>query len=137
MAEYKKKRRHGPPPKPAEEVRTNRVSVYFTDAELADLDGRCAGVGRGAWLRRSGLGQFLRLPVPAINREAWAELARCAGNLNQAMKAVNEGRIRELDPAVVEELLDQVQGLRRDLVQGPTPPEPVEPVEEAADEGRD
>jgi hypothetical protein len=134
MAEYKKKRRHGPPPKPAEEVRTNRVSVYFTDAELADLDGRCAGVGRGAWLRRSGLGQFLRLPVPAINREAWAELARCAGNLNQAMKAVNEGRIRELDPAVVEELLDQVQGLRRDLVKGPTP---AEPVEEATDEGRD
>ena len=118
MAEDKK-RRHGPTPRPAEDVRTNRVSVYFTDAELADLDERCAGVGRGAWLRRSGLGQFLRLPVPELNRQAWAKLARCAGNLNQAMKAVNEGRVQGLDPAVVEELLDQVQRLRRELIQGP------------------
>lgn len=119
MAEYKKKRRHGPPPRPAEEVRTNRVSVYFTDAELAELDGRCAGVGRGAWLRRAGLDQKLRLPVPELNRQAWSNLARVAGNLNQAMRAINAGDVKNFDPAVVEELLGQVQRLRRELIQGP------------------
>ncbi len=134
MAEYKKKRRHGPPPRPAEEVRTNRVSVYFTDAELAELDGRCAGVGRGAWLRRAGLGQSLRPSVPAINHEALRELSGVAKNLNQALKAFHEGRLREIDPTVLEELFVQVHSLRRDLMQGPTAPEPVEEVD---GEGRD
>ncbi len=118
MAEDKK-RRHGPTPRPAEEVRTNRVSVYLTDAELTDLDGRRAGVGRGAWLRRAGLDKKLRLPVPELNRQAWADLARVAANLNQAMKAINAGEVKNLDSAVVEELFDQVQRLRRELIQGP------------------
>ena len=106
--------KRGPDPKPAEDLRNVRVSVYLTDEEADALDERRGRVGRGAWLRQCGLGQTPR-GVPPVNRAAWADLARLAGNLNQYQRAVNEGQA--LPPAVdLGELRQAVDGLRRDLL---------------------
>ncbi|KAA8976707.1 mobilization protein [Halospina sp. K52047b] len=107
--------KRGPDPLPAEDVRQVRVSVYLTDAEAAELDERRGSVGRGAWLRRAGLGQQPRGAVPPVNRQAWAELARLAGNLNQHQRAVNEGQAPP--PGVdLAELRGAVDRLRNELL---------------------
>lgn len=122
------KRRRGPPPTPLAEKRRHRVSVYLNDAELAALvawvfpdadqvDGTALGVRRelGRYMRDA---TFDRLPpqIPAINREAWAELARLAGNLNRYVVAIEVGNAQGMPPALAVELREQVQTLRRELL---------------------
>ena len=106
--------KRGPDPRPADELRRLRVSVYLTDAEAADLDQRRGDIGRGQWLRRAGLGE-LPLSVPAVNRQAWGELARVAANLNQQQRAINEGRAVP-GPVDLSELRSAVDQVRRDLL---------------------
>lgn len=122
-----KKRRRGPAPKPLAEKRRHRVSVYLNDAELAaliaqvfpgeDVDGEAQGVRQelGRHMRDA---TFERLPpmIPAINREAWMELSRLAGNLNRYQVAIEVGNAQGMPPALVAELREQVQALRRDLL---------------------
>ncbi len=121
------KRRRGPAPKPLSEKRRHRVSVYLNDAELAalitqvfpgeDVDGEVQGVRQelGRYMRDA---TFDRLPptIPAINREAWIELSRLAGNLNRYQVAIEQGHAQGMPPALVAALRDQVQVLRRDLL---------------------
>lgn len=114
-----KKRRHGPKPKPASEQRRHPVSCRLTDAELARLDARRGKVSRGEWLRVSGLGKPPRI-VPEINKVAWSDLARAAGNLNQISRAINEGRLPVKDvPGVGRTVMDvraQLDTVRRLLI---------------------
>ena len=118
----KKKRRHGPKPKPAAEQRLHSVSCRLTDAELVRLDARRGQVSRGEWMRLAALDRPPRI-VPEVNKVAWADLARVAGNLNQITRAINEGRLPTKDmpgagKAVmdVRAHLDAVRGL---LIGGP------------------
>lgn len=60
--------KRGPAPKPDEEKRQVRVSVYLTPAELSELDQRRGGMERSEWLRRAGLGKRLPRPSP---RSIW------------------------------------------------------------------
>lgn len=117
----------------AEEKREHCVSVRMNEAELARLDAERGRFHRGEWLRRTWSLTQPKPPVPEVNRQAWAELARLAGNLNQAMKAFHEGRLRGVDPAVLEELFAQVHGLRRALIGAVD--QVVQAPEEAGDEG--
>ena len=122
------KRRRGPPPTPLAEKRRHRVSVYLNDAELAGLigwvfpgddqvDGTALGVRRelGRYMRDA---TFDRLPpqIPAINREAWTELARLAGNLSRYVVAIDRGHAMGTPPELVADLREQVQTLRRELL---------------------
>ncbi|MGD9710263.1 MAG: hypothetical protein AB7U65_10630, partial [Halothiobacillaceae bacterium] len=113
-----KKRRHGPAPKPAHALRRHAITCRLTDAELVRLDeGRPAGMTRGEWLRTRALKRRLLRAIPEVNREAWADLARVSGNLNQYMRAINEGRANQ--PAVdvdLAELRRLVGALRRELI---------------------
>lgn len=86
-----KKRRHGPKPKPLQEQRRHGVSCRVNDAEIAIIDERRGQVSRGEWLRLAALSKPPRI-VPEVNKVAWADLARTAGNLNQLARAINEGR---------------------------------------------
>lgn len=110
--------KRGPAPMPPEQHRTVRVNVYLHPDEAAALDRARARVSlqRGPYMRLAALD---RLPptIPEVNREAWAELARLAGNLNQYQRAVNEGRIDSPMPlGDMAALRDMVDALRRELV---------------------
>lgn len=82
--------RRGPAPLSAEQRRKHCVSVRLNVAELAMLDERRSNFQRGEWLRMAAL-EKLPPTVPAINAQAWAELARAAANLNQIARALNAG----------------------------------------------
>lgn len=127
MQDRPAKRRRGPPPIPLAEKRRHRVSVYLNDAELAaliaqvfpgeEVDAQAQGL-RQALGRHMRDATFDRLPpqIPAINREAWTELSRLAGNLNRYVVAIDQGHAQGMPPALAAELRDQVQTLRRELL---------------------
>lgn len=106
-----RRRRRGPAPLDEIERRVHSVNARLSAAELAALDERRAAVRmqRGAYLRAAAL---LRLPpsVPAINREAWASLARAAGNLNQLARHLAGSDAVELE-AIRAALADFRRGL--------------------------
>jgi hypothetical protein len=113
------RRRHGPVPKPESQQRRHAVSCRLTDAEIARLDELRGEVSRGEWLRLAAMAKPPRI-VPTVNKVAWADLSRVAGNLNQMNRALNEGRLTAKDAAgaglMLMELRGQVDQLRRLLI---------------------
>lgn len=100
------RRRRGPVPKSEGARRQHAVSCRLTNAELARLDELRGGVSRGEWLRLAALSKPPRI-VPEVNKVAWADLARAAGNLNQLTRAINEGRFPVNDvPAAGKAVMD-------------------------------
>ena len=110
-------RKRGPKPMPAADRRVHPVSVRLNSAELAHLDSARAGVRmqRGEYLRHASMGK-LPPTIPAINREAWASLARVAANLNQYQAQINAGGVHGHPPEVIQALAELVQKLRSDLL---------------------
>lgn len=119
MNDAPKKRRYGPIPKPAHEKRQHSVSCRLTDEELSTLDQRRGKVSRGEWLRLAALSKPPRI-VPEVNKVAWADLSRAAGNLNQLAKAINEGRWPVKDglsaQATIMHFRAQIDALRASLI---------------------
>ena len=118
--------KRGPNPRPEKELRQHHFGVYFTSAErdrvislavpgdpskLSDL-----GIRRhvASHMRKAALGE-LPSSVPAINREAWAELARVAANLNKHQRSINEGRAVP-GPVDLSDLRASVDALRNELL---------------------
>lgn len=111
------RRKRGPKPLAPAEKREHCVSVRLNSAELAWLDAARSGVKmqRGEYLRSASRG-VLPPTIPAINREAWASLARVAGNLNQYQAQINGGLSNGHPPETIQLLTDLVQKLRGDLL---------------------
>lgn len=117
-----RRRKRGRPDRPtATAPRTARVAVRLTETERAELIEAAGGPGglselfRAAVFRRAAR---LRIHIPELNREAWADLARLASNINQLAKAANEGRsglARDLGHLLTA-LGEQVAALRRTLI---------------------
>lgn len=107
-----KKQRRGPKPLATEDKRTHTVSVRLNAEELARLDAKRETVSmqRGEWLRAAALHR-LPVSIPALNREAWAELAKSAANLNQLTRKLNEGQRVGL-----EEVKKVLGEFRRELI---------------------
>ena len=106
------------PKSPDYVIRHKTIGVRVNAAELAELESKAdaAGVSVTEWLRLAGLRR--RAPagvVPAINRDAWAALARSAANLNQLTKAVNEGRDLRVDVDALRLMYREIQTLRQQL----------------------
>ncbi|MDD2720950.1 MAG: hypothetical protein PHH47_06560 [Gallionella sp.] len=110
-----RKRRRGPIPLEVNERRNHCVSVRLNKHELNLLDVRRSNFERGEWLRMAAIDQ-LPFSIPAVNREAWIELARLAANLNQFQTAINQGRASGYPSNFLGEVLSQVKALRRDLL---------------------
>ena len=108
-------RPRGPVPLSAADKRGHCVSVRLNRGELAQLDGVRGRFQRGQWLRMAALDQLPPV-VPALNVEAWTDLARLAGNLNQAQLAINrgDGDMHQLE--LLEDLRKAVVALRRELI---------------------
>ncbi len=122
-----KKRRRGPAPKPLTELRNHRISIYLTDKELIALVAQAfpgdevdpANPGlRQALARYMRDATFDRIPpqIPAINREAWIELSRLAGNFNGYLVAIKQSHAHGMPPDLIAGIRDQVQVLRRELI---------------------
>lgn len=103
-------RRRGRKALPAVEKRRHPITCRLTDKELALVDMRRQSISRGEYIRRAALG---RVPpvIPAINSEAWAQLARAAGNLATIANAMRGGGYVEAD-----ELRRIVTEFRRRLI---------------------
>lgn len=100
-----RKRIGGRPAKPESE-RLKNVPLRMTDAERrqAEDQARAAGLTLSAYLRARVLGKTVRGVVPAVNRAAYAELARTTANINQIAAHMNAGGDA---PAGLRDLLEE------------------------------
>lgn len=117
------RRRHrgGRPRLPDIERRNIKTTVTLNrlEAEQLALKSEDAGMDCASYIRVAALGNAITA-VPKLNREAYIELARLAGNLNQLMRHINSDKsvvVRgEQLGAGLEKLSVQVQALRASLL---------------------
>lgn len=91
----KSRRRGGRPRVDETEARKRTIGVRVNGTEMDTLQRKADSVGLplSQWLRLVALSRYVPRPlVPEINREAYAELAKLAANLNQLTQAAHEGR---------------------------------------------
>lgn len=100
-----------------DEVRKKLVSSRLNNVELKDLDERRAPVkmSRGEYMRACTFGTLPRT-VPEINRKAWAQLARLTANVNQYQAAINAGTAGGYPPALLGQVIDLIEQLRREMI---------------------
>ena len=115
--------RSGPKPRPADEIRSERITMRLTPAEVAPIraGAEAAGLSDSAYAYRL-LVDRRPIIIPELNRDAWGELARLSANLNQTMRAVNvvlkaghHPDLRQL-PDQISEVSAQVAEVRRLLL---------------------
>lgn len=109
----------GRPKSDPDAVRVHRVNARLSAAELAALTAKAEQMGMtpAQWLRESALSRRLPSPpVPAINREQYAELARLSANLNQLARLAHSGEPVTVADALLQRLADEVGRLRLALL---------------------
>jgi hypothetical protein len=114
-----KRRRGGRPKSEPSTVRDVTIGVRVSRSEYDAVKAKAVAMNLtpAQWLRQAALSRRLPPPpVPAINREEYAELARLAANLNQLAKAGNEGRNVVLNDGLVLTLTVEVNRLRLGLL---------------------
>jgi len=101
------------------DVRVSTIGVRVSPAEYASLKAKAEQLSMtpAQWLRDAALSRRLPSPpVPPINREQYAELARLSANLNQLAKAANEGRAVTVNDALLQRLSAETGKLRLALI---------------------
>ena len=114
-----KRGRGGRPKNEPGTVRDVTIGVRVAPAELAALTAKAEQMSMtpAQWLREAALSRRLpSLPVPAINREQYAELARLSANLNQLAKLANSGQPVTVADAPLQRLAGEVGRLRLGLL---------------------
>ena len=100
-------------------VRVSTIGVRVSAGEYADLRAKAEQMGMtpAQWLREAALSRRLPSPpVPPINREQYAELARLSGNLNQLAKLANSGQPVTVADGLLERMADEAKRLRLALI---------------------
>ncbi|MCH2065910.1 MAG: MobC family plasmid mobilization relaxosome protein [Shimia sp.] len=99
-------RRRGGRPK-SEDPRADQICIRLTQSEKSDLESRAGAGNLGDFIRAQIFGRKVRNPdtVPAINREAWIELAPLAANLNQIAHHLNAGK--SVAPDHIQDIIEQ------------------------------
>lgn len=94
------------------------VRVRLTPLEFDRLAARAASLGEppAVFARRMALDRSLPRPVPQVNRQAWAELARLAANLNQWVRAINSGTAPTSERPRLEALASELASVRAALL---------------------
>lgn len=92
------------------EKRRHCVSMYVNPRELKELDRRRGRIRRGAYVRQSLLDKPPAV-IPELNRQAYAELARSASNLNQIARQLNIG-----DQVEMQSVLNALREFRVKLI---------------------
>jgi hypothetical protein len=100
-------------------VRDVTIGVRVSSSEYVAVKAKAdaMSVTPAQWMRQAALSRRLPLPpVPAINRQEYADLARLAANLNQLARAGNEGRNVVINDSLIEGLRAEVNQLRLGLL---------------------
>lgn len=106
-------------------VRTSTIGVRVSAEEYAALRAKAEQMGMtpAQWLREAALSRRLPSPpVPAINREQYAELARLSANLNQLTRLANSGQPVVVADGLLHRLAEEVGTLRLALLGAGDPP---------------
>lgn len=117
--EAKKRGKGGRPRGNPADVRATTIGVRVAPAEYDALKNKAEQMGMtpAHWLREAALSRRLPSPpVPPINREQYAELARLAANLNQLTRLANEGRSVTVADTLLQQLAGEVGRLRLALI---------------------
>lgn len=107
----------------AESLRT-KIDCYFSVLEREEISAKArrAGLPISTFIRETALGNKISA-LPTVNVQHWQSLARTTANLNQIAKHLNEGKVINIDPLLLEEVKEQVQALRLDLLGNQNDPE--------------
>jgi hypothetical protein len=100
-------------------VRVSTIGVRVSNNEYATLKIKATAMNMtpAQWLREAALSRRLPSPpVPAINREQYAELARLSANLNQLSMLANSGQIITVTDTLLQCLAGEVKQLRLTLI---------------------
>jgi hypothetical protein len=114
-----RKGRGGRPKSDPSAVRAATIGVRVSPAEYEALKAKASRMGMtpAQFLREAALSRRLpQPPVPQVNREQYAELARLASNLNQLVRLSNSGRPVTVDDSLLRMLADEVGRLRLALI---------------------
>lgn len=114
-----RKGRGGRPKGDPSAVRASTIGVRVSAEEYAALRAKAEQMGMtpAQWLREAALSRRLPSPpVPPINREQYAELARLAANLNQLAHGANIGQNVAVNDALLQRLAGEVSRLRLALL---------------------
>ena len=114
-----RKGRGGRPKGEPSALRASTIGVRVSADEYAALRAKAEhmGMAPAQWLREAALSRRLPSPpVPAINREQYAELARLSANLNQLAKLANSGQPVAVADALLQRLAGEVGRLRLALI---------------------
>ena len=114
-----RKTKGGRPKSDPATVRTATIGVRVSDSEYTQLREKAhqLGISPAQWLREAALSRRLPPPpIPAINREHYAELARLAANLNQLTRAANESRAVSVSTTLLKNLMTEIKRLRFALI---------------------
>lgn len=100
-------------------LRSATIGVRVSPGEHAVLIAKAAHMNLppAQWLREAALSRRLPSPpVPTINRQEYAELARLAANLNQLTRLANEGGRVVIANGLLERLTLETKRLRLALL---------------------
>jgi hypothetical protein len=95
------------------------IRLAKNERRLVEQKATEAGLRPATYIREAALRAIVapvKSDIPEVNREAWASLARACANLNQYQAAINARQATGYPPRFLEELLDQVQAVRRALI---------------------
>ena len=114
-----RKGRGGRPKGDPSAVRVSTIGVRVSADEYAALRAKAEQMGMppAQWLREAALSRRLPSPpVPAANRQQYAELARLSANLNQLAHGANIGQNVAVNDALLLRLAGEVSRLRLALL---------------------
>lgn len=115
----KKRGKGGRPRGNPADVRVTTIGVRVCHAEYDLLRAKAEqmNITPAQWLREAALSRRLpSSPVPAINREQYAELARLAANFNQLAHAANSGQPVAVSDTLLQHTAAELSRLRLALI---------------------
>ncbi len=92
MSENKNKKKRGPTPRPEDQQRKHRISIFLTDSEYQLVKQKAGDYKLPDYVRTIAVGgAFAPKPatIPKLNLEAWKKLGRTTNNLNQLVRLLH------------------------------------------------
>lgn len=108
-------------PKLGENKKTNRVSVFYTDKEFADISEKAASarLEPAEFLRQLSFGREIKGAafVPEINKGLAQNINDGLNLLNKAMRLIHAGEAEKLPQGLLESLREEMK-LTREMLLG-------------------